>query len=209
MARAIWTGSLSFGLVNVPVGLYTATEDKTVRFNQFHAGTGERIKQKRVSETTGEEVEFSEIVKGYDLKDGNVVLITPEELEAIEPGRSREIAIMDFVDLDDIDPIFYKSSYFLAPQGDMGRRAYALLREAMDESRKVGIATFVLRGKQHLVAVRPEKEVIGLETMYFADEVRDPAKEIDGIPVEAEFQPRELDTAKLLIESMATKWNPA
>ncbi len=209
MARAIWTGSLSFGLVNVPVGLYTATEDKTVRFNQFHAGTGERIKQKRVSETTGEEVEFSEIVKGYDLKDGNVVLITPEELEAIEPGRSREIAIMDFVDLDDIDPIFYKSSYFLAPQGDMGRRAYALLREAMDESRKVGIATFVLRGKQHLVAVRPEKEVIGLETMYFADEVRDPAKEIDGVPVEAEFQPRELDTAKLLIESMATKWNPA
>ena len=159
--------------------------------------------------STGEEVEFSDIVKGYDLKDGNVVLITPDELEAIEPGRSREIAIMDFVDLDDIDPIFYKSSYFLAPQGDMGRRAYALLREAMDESRKVGIATFVLRGKQHLVAVRPEKEVIGLETMYFADEVRDPAKEIDGVPVEAEFQPRELDTAKLLIESMATKWNPA
>jgi DNA end-binding protein Ku len=209
MARAIWTGSLSFGLVNVPVGLFTATEDKTVRFNQFHAGTGERIKQKRVSESTGEEVEFSDIVKGYDLKDGNVVLITPEELEAIEPGRSREIAIMDFVDLDDIDPIFYKSSYFLAPQGEMGRRAYALLREAMDESRKVGIATFVLRGKQHLVAVRPEKEVIGLETMYFADEVRDPAKEIDGVPVEAEFQPRELETAKLLIESMATKWNPA
>jgi DNA end-binding protein Ku len=209
MARAIWTGSLSFGLVNVPVGLFTATEDKTVRFNQFHAGTGERIKQKRVSESTGEEVEFSDIVKGYDLKDGNVVLITPEELEAIEPGRSREIAIMDFVDLDDIDPIFYKSSYFLAPQGEMGRRAYALLREAMDESRKVGIATFVLRGKQHLVAVRPEKEVIGLETMYFSDEVRDPAKEIDGVPVEAEFQPRELETAKLLIDSMATKWNPA
>jgi DNA end-binding protein Ku len=209
MARAIWTGSLSFGLVNVPVGLYTATEDRTVRFNQFHAGTGERIRQKRVGEKTGEEVEYTDVVKGYDLKDGNVVLITPEELEAIEPGRSKEIAITDFVDLDDIDPIFYKSSYYLAPQGDMGRRAYALLREAMDESRKVGIATFVLRGKQHLVAVRPEKDVIGLETMYFADEVRDPRSEIDGVPVEAEFQPRELDTAKMLIDSMTTRWNPA
>jgi DNA end-binding protein Ku len=209
MARAIWTGSLSFGLVNVPVGLYTATEDKTIRFNQFHVGSGDRIRQKRVNEKTGEDVDYSEVVKGYDLKDGNVVLITPEELEAIEPGRSREIAITDFVDLDDIDPIFYKSSYYLAPQGDMGRRAYALLREAMADVRKVGIATFVLRGKQHLVAVRPETDVIGLETMYFADEVRDPKSEIDGVPVEAEFKPRELETAKMLIDSMTTKWNPS
>jgi DNA end-binding protein Ku len=209
MARAIWTGSLSFGLVNVPVGLFAATEDKTIRFNQFHAESGDRIRQKRVNEKTGEDVEFSEVVKGYDLGDGKVALISPEELEAIEPGRTREISITDFVDLDDIDPIFYKSSYYLAPQGEIGRRAYALLRTAMEESRKVGIATFVLRGKQHLVAVRPETEVIGLETMFFADEVRDPAKEIYGIPVEAEFQPRELDTAKLLIDSMSTKWNPA
>jgi DNA end-binding protein Ku len=208
MARAIWTGSLSFGLVNVPVGLYAATDDKSIHFNQFQAGTQDRVRNKRVNESTGEEVPYSEIVKGYDLGDGSFVVVTPDELEAIEPGRSREIAIQDFVDLDDIDPIFYRTSYYLAPQGEQARRAYALLRAAMEDSRKIGIATFVLRGKQYLVAVRPETEVIGLETMFFSDEVRDPAQEIDGVPVETEIKERELETAKLLIDSMSTKWQP-
>jgi DNA end-binding protein Ku len=208
MARAIWTGSLSFGLVNVPVGLYAATDDKSIHFNQFQAGTQDRVRNKRVNESTGEEVPYSDIVKGYDLGDGSFVIVTPEELEAIEPGRSREIAIMDFVDLDEIDPIFYRTSYYLAPQGEQARRAYALLRAAMEDSRKIGIATFVLRGKQYLVAVRPETEVIGLETMFFSDEVRDPAQEIDGVPVETEIKERELETAKLLIDSMSTKWEP-
>ncbi|MGO9343066.1 MAG: Ku protein, partial [Acidimicrobiales bacterium] len=122
---------------------------------------------------------------------------------------SREISITDFVDLDDIDPIYYRTSYYLAPQGEQARRAYALLRAAMEESRKVGIATFVMRGKQYLVAIRPESEVIGLETMFFSDEVRDPAQEIDGVPVEADIKARELETAKLLIDSMATDWEPA
>jgi DNA end-binding protein Ku len=166
------------------------------------------VRNKRVNESTGEEVQYSEIVKGYDIGDGSYVIVSPEELEAIEPGRSREISITDFVDLDDIDPIYYRTSYYLAPQGDQARRAYALLRAAMAESRKVGIATFVMRGKQYLVAIRPESEVIGLETMYFSDEVRDPAQEIDGIPVEAEIKPRELETAKLLIDSMAADWEP-
>ena len=160
--------------------------------NQFQTGTQDRVRNKRVNESTGEEVQYSEIVKGYDIGDGNYVIVSPEELEAIEPGRSREISITDFVDLDDIDPIYYRTSYYLAPQGDQARRAYALLRAAMEESRKVGIATFVMRGKQYLVAIRPETEVIGLETMYFSDEVRDPAQEIDGIPVEADIKPREL-----------------
>jgi DNA end-binding protein Ku len=208
MARAIWTGSLSFGLVNVPVGLFAATDDKSIHFNQFQDGTQDRVRNKRVNERTGDEVAYSEIVKGYDLGDGQFAIITPEELEAIEPGRSRDIAISDFVDLDDIDPIYYRSSYYLAPQNEQARRAYALLRAAMEDSRKIGIATFVMRGKQYLVAVRPEKEVIGLETMYFSDEVRDPREEIDGVPVEAEFSERELDTAKLLIDSMSTKWEP-
>jgi DNA end-binding protein Ku len=208
MARAIWTGSLSFGLVNVPVGLYAATDDKSIHFNQFQAGTEDRVRNKRVNERTGEEVPYSEIVKGYDIGDGSYVIVSPEELEAIEPGRSREISITDFVDLDDIDPIYYRTSYYLAPQGEQARRAYALLRAAMEESRKVGIATFVMRGKQYLVAIRPEREVIGLETMYFSDEVRDPAEEIDGVPVEAEIKARELDTAKLLIDSMAADWVP-
>jgi DNA end-binding protein Ku len=209
MARAIWTGSLSFGLVSVPVGLFTATDDKSIHFNQFQAGTSDRVRNKRVNESTGEEVAYSDIVKGYDLGDGQFVILTPEELEAVEPGRSREIAILDFVDLDDIDPVFYRTAYYLAPHNEQARRAYALLREAMEESRKVGIATFVMRGKQYLVAVRPEREVIGLETMFFADEVRDPAKEIEGIPVDAEIKPRELETAKLLIDSMATAWDPS
>src|SRR3984957_3873052 len=209
MARAIWTGSLSFGLVNVPVGLYAATDDKSIHFNQFQTGTQDRVRNKRVNEKTGEEVPFGEIVKGYDLGDGSFAIITPEELEAIEPGRSREIAITDFVDLDEIDPIYFRTSYYLAPQGEQARRAYALLRAAMEESRKIGIATFVMRGKQYLVAVRPEAEVIGLETMYFPDEVRDPKSEIDGIPVESEIKDRELETAKLLIDSMSTEWEPS
>jgi len=209
MPRAIWTGSLSFGLVNVPVGLFTATEDRTVHFNQFQAGTGDRIRQKRVNERTGDEVEYADVVKGYDLGGGEYVIITPEELESVEPGRSRTIEIIDFVDLDDIDPIYYKSTYFLAPQGEQAVRAYALLRQAMIEEKKVGVATLVLRSKQHLVAIRPTRAVLALETMYFADEVRDPAKEIDSVPGDMTFKGRELDTAKLLVESMASPWDPA
>ncbi len=207
MPRAIWTGSLSFGLVNVPVGLFTATDDKTIHFNQFQAGTPDRVRQKRVNERTGEDVEYSEIVKGYDLGGGEYVLVTPEELESVEPGRSRTIEITDFVDLDEIDPIYYKSTYYVAPQGDQAVRPYALLREAMEANKKVAIASVVLRTKEHLVAIRPTESVLALETMYFVDEIRDPTKEIP-IPSEITFTGRELDTAKLLVESMATHWDP-
>jgi len=148
-------------------------------------------------------------VKGYDLGGGRYVVVEPEELEAVEPGRSRNIEITDFVDLDDIDPVFYKSTYYLAPQGAGAERAYALLRQAMDETKKVGIATFVMRGKQHLVAIRPDERVLALETMYFADEVRDPVTELGTLPGEdVTFQGRELDTAKLLVDSMTTEWQP-
>ena len=208
MARAIWSGSLSFGLVSVPVELYSATEDRSVRFNQFQAGTSDRIRNKRVNERTGDEVEFGDIVKGYDLGGGEYVIVTPEELEAVEPGRSRNVEITDFVDLDEIDPIYYQKTYYLAPKGEQAERAYALLRRAMDESRKVAVATLVMRGNQYLVAVRPESRVLVLETMYFADEVRDPAKEVPGIPVEENFTKREVDTAKMLIESMDSEWEP-
>ncbi len=208
MARAIWTGMLSFGLVNVPVGLYSATEDKTVHFNQFQAGTSDRVRQRRVNERTGEDVEFSSIVKGYDLGSGEYVMVSSEELESVEPGATRTIELTDFVDLEEIDPIYYKATYYLGPQGKDAQRAYALLRKAMESSKKVGIATFVMRSKQHLVAIRPEKSVLALETMYFADEVRDPTKEIDGLSTDTEFKGRELDTAKLLIESMSAPWDP-
>jgi DNA end-binding protein Ku len=209
MPRAIWTGSLSFGLVNVPVGLFAATDDKAIHFNQFQAGTPDRIRQKRVNERTGDEVEYADVVKGYDLGGGEYVIVTPEELESVEPGRSRTIEITDFVDLDDIDPIYYKSTYYLGPQGDQAVRPYALLREAMAESNKVAVASLVLRTKEHLVTIRPAQSVLALETMYFADEIRDPVKEVPGVPTDVGFSGRELSTAKLLIESMASPWDPS
>jgi DNA end-binding protein Ku len=208
MARAVWTGSLSFGLVNVPVGLYSATEDRSIRFNQFRAGTSERIRNKRVGEQTGEEVAFADIVKGYDLGGGEYVILTPEELASVAPGPSRTIEVTDFVELADIDPIYFDKPYFLAPHGKNGDRAYELLRKVMADTNKVAIATFVMREKQYLVAVRPEKNALVLETLLFADEVRDPVEEIDVLPVQASFEDREVEMAKLLIDSMTTAWEP-
>jgi DNA end-binding protein Ku len=208
MPRAIWTGALAFGLVNVPVGLYSATEDKTVHFNQFEAGTSDRIRYKRVNERTGDEVGYDKIVRGYEVTKGNFVLITDEELEAAEPGRSRTIDITDFVDLDEIDPIYFQKSYYLAPVGDGAQRAYLLLRTALAATNRAGIATFVMRGKQYLVAVRAEDDVLMLETMFFADEIRDPQSLIGDLPSGHTAGGRELTIAKQLIESMTAKWQP-
>ena len=208
MAKAVWTGSLSFGLVNVPVGLYSATEDQSIHFNQFRAGTSERIRNKRVGELTGDEVAYSDIVKGYDLGGGEYVILTPEELTSVAPGPSRTIEVTDFVELSEIDPIYFDKPYFLAPHGKNGDRAYELLRKVMAETNKVAIATFVMRDKQYLVAVRPEKSALVLETLLFADEVRDPVKEIEVLPVQASFEDREIEMAKLLIDSMTTAWQP-
>jgi DNA end-binding protein Ku len=208
MARAIWTGSLAFGLVNVPVGLYSATEDKTVHFYQFEAGTSDRIRYKRVNERTGREVDYGRIVKGYEVRKGNFVMITDEELEAVEPGRSRTIDITDFVDLDEIDPIYFQKTYYLAPQGDGADHSYMLLREAMAATNKAGIATFVMRGKQYLGAVRAAEDVLMLETMFFADEIRDPGSELESLPTGIAAASRELAVAKQLIESMGTEWQP-
>lgn len=208
MPRALWTGSLSFGLVNVPVGIYAATEDKAIRFNQFQKGTADRIRNRRVNERTGEEVSFDEIVKGYDLGGGEYVIITPEELAAVAPGPSRTIDISDFVDLGDIDPVYFDRPYYLAPQGKGSERAYALLLEAMATMGKVALGRFVMRDKQYLVAVRPQQRALVLETLHFADEVRDPVRDIDVLPVEATFEDREMEMAKLLIDSMTTAWDP-
>jgi DNA end-binding protein Ku len=208
MARVIWTGSLAFGLVNVPVGLYAATEDKTVHFNQFEAGTTDRIRNKRVNERTGKEVDYADIVRGHEVGKGNFVLISDEELEAVEPGRSRTIEISDFVDLHDIDPIYFRKTYYLAPKGEGAEHAYALLREAMDRTGKAGIATFVMRGKQYLVSIRAGEDVLVLETLYFADEIRDPQTEIGELPSRRASKGRELAVATQLIESMASEWKP-
>jgi DNA end-binding protein Ku len=208
MARVIWTGSLAFGLVNVPVGLYAATEDKTVHFNQFEAGTTDRIRYKRVNERTGKEVDYAGIVKGHEVGKGNFVLISDEELEAVEPGRSRTIEISDFVDLHDIDPIYFRKTYYLAPRGEGAEHAYTLLREAMARTGKAAVATFVMRGKQYLVSIRAGDDVLVLETMYFADEIRDPRTEIGELPSKRAPKGRELAVATQLIESMASEWKP-
>lgn len=205
MARAIWTGSVAFGLVNVPVGLYAATEDRTVHFNQFQEGTSDRIRYKRVNERTGREVDLAHIVRGHELSDGNYVLLSGEELEAVEPGRSRTVDITDFVDLAEIDPIYYQNSYYLGPRGEGAARPYALLHRAMADTGKAGIATFVMHGKQYLCTIRAaEPDVLVLETMFFADEVRDPADVIEDLPAGETFRGRELTIAKQLVESMTT-----
>jgi len=208
MARTIWKGSLSFGLVNVPVGLYPATQDKSIHFNQFEKGTSDRIRYKKVNERTGEEVESANIIKGFDLGGGEYVMLNDDELAAAEPERSRQIEITDFVDLDDIDPVFYRTTYYLAPEGNGSDKPYALLKKAMKESRKVGIATMVMRNKEYLVAIRPEGDVLALETMFFADEVRSPSQELPRIPDDADLTDREVSMAHVLIDSMESEWDP-
>jgi DNA end-binding protein Ku len=206
--RAIWKGALSFGLVNIPVGLYPATSDKSIHFNQFEEGTSDRIRYKKVNERTGEEVSQDRIVRGFDLGGGEYVILSDEELESAEPKKSRQIEISDFVDISDIDPVFYRSSYYLAPEGEGADKAYALLRQAMGEAGKIAIASLVMRNKEYLVAIRPEDDALALHTMYFSDEVRTPGKEFE-VPEDAEVSERELSMAQLLIESMENDWDPS
>lgn len=209
MARPIWTGSLGFGLVSVPVALFAATEDHGVHFHQLEEGTADRIRYRRVNERTGEEVARDHIVRGLNVGDGEYVIVEDDELDTIAPRRSTTIEITDFVDLAEIDPVYYDTTYYIAPRGDAAARAYALLRAAMEQTQKVGIALFVLRGKERVVAVRPERHTLAMETMYFADEVRDPEAEIPDLPGDVELGERELKTACMLIESLATEWEPS
>lgn len=208
MARVIWSGALAFGLVNIPIGLYAATEDRTVHFNQFQKGTSDRIRYKRVNERTGEEVPFKEIVKGREVDEDTYVLVTDDELESVEPGRTRTIDITDFVDLSEVDPIYFQKTYYLAPRGDGADRSYELLHQAMSATNRVGIATLVMRSKEYLVAVRPQEKILALETMYFADEIRDPVEATGYEPTGRTAKPREVTIARQLIESMTTDWDP-
>jgi DNA end-binding protein Ku len=208
MARTIWKGALSFGLVNVPVGLYTATQDKGIHFNQLEEGTSDRIRYKKVNERTGTEVDNDHIVKGFDLGGGEYVILTDEELESAEPERTRLIDITDFVDQDEIDPIYYRTTYYLAPEGEAGEKAYALLRQAMRDSKKIAIGTIVMRNKEYPVAIRPDDNVLNLETMYFADEIRAPGKELPELPSSKQLTGREISMAQQLIESMESAWEP-
>jgi DNA end-binding protein Ku len=210
MARAIWTGSITFGLVTVPVGLFSATEDHSVHFHQYQRGTTDRIRNRRVNERTGEEVAFSEIVKGFDTDDGQVVIVEPRELEEIAPGRSRSIDVLAFVDLDEIDPIYFQKTYWLAPAKEENAKVYALLASAMAATNRAAVATFVMRNKQYLAAVRAHTDgrTLTLETLNYADEVRDPAESLDHLPDAGPTDGREFDMARTLIESMSAPWRP-
>ena len=207
MARAIWSGAISFGLVTVPVKLFTAVSSKTVHFHQLHASDGVRIQQKRVCPADGEEVPYDEIVKGYEIAPDRYVVIEPEELQSLERSRSATIDIEEFVNLDEIDPILYDHPYYLAP-GPGGAKPYKLLVEAMGKANKVAIARFVLRSKEKLVAIRASGDALLLETMIFSDEVL-PADRLDEMPDDTvKTTDKERQIAQQLIETLAAKFDP-
>jgi DNA end-binding protein Ku len=207
MARAIWSGAISFGLVNIPVRLYSAVSRKTVRFHQLDSADNGRIQQKRVNPRTGEEVPYENLVKGYEIGPDSYVVIDPDELDSLSPEKTRTIDIEDFVDLDQIDPIFYDHPYYLAP-GTGAEKAYKLLLDAMKESGKVAIARVVLRSKENLVAIRPRDGVMTMETLLFADEVI-PPDSLDDMPEsKGKTTKRELDMAQQLIDSLSGDFDP-
>jgi len=200
---------LTFGLVTIPIKLYPAVQRRTVRFNQLDGEDHARIQQRRVNARTGEEVPYERLVKGYELTPDRYVVITPEELESLDPKRSRTIEIEDFVDVSQIDPILYDAPYYVAP-AEGGAKPYRLLLDAMAETNRVGIARMVLRTKEHVVALRATGPVLEMSTLLFADEVVDPAK-IEELEAAAQVEPvkRELDVAKQLIGSLAAEFDPS
>lgn len=208
MPRAIWTGAISFGLVTVPVKLYSAVDRKVVRFHQLSGKTGVRVAQKRVDPQTEEEVPYQELVKGYEIAPDRYVVIEPSELDTLEPVKTKTIEIEDFVELSQIDPIFYDHPYYLAP-GTGGAKPYRLLLEAMEETGRVAIARVVIRSKEQLVAVRPMGDALGMATMLFSDEILPPER-IDEVAEAAKVKTtkRELDIARQLIESLSGDFEP-
>jgi DNA end-binding protein Ku len=204
--RAIWKGSISFGLVNIPIGLYPATRREDVSFRQLRADDFSPIRYKRVAEADGEEVPWEKIVKGYEHEKGQFVLVTDEDFEKAMPEATQSIDITEFVDLSEIDPMFFDKPYYLEPQKG-GKKAYALLRETLKETGKVGIARVVIKTRQHLAAVKPKEDALVLELMHFPDEVLEPAG-LD-IPREEKLGKKEMDMAKSLVETMSGKWHPA
>ncbi|HEX4940906.1 MAG TPA: Ku protein [Actinomycetota bacterium] len=205
MPRAMWKGAISFGLVTIPVSVYPATEEKTLRFNQLHDDDGGRIRMKRVCSVDGEEVGYEHIVKGYEYEKDRYVILTDDDFEAIPVESSRAIDIQQFVDLEEIDPMLYKKSYYLVPE-ETGAKAYALLREALNRSGKVGVAKVSFRDKEHLAALRFRDDAFVLETMYWPDEIRE--ADFGGVDVSMKVRPNELDMAQTLIDNLSADWDP-
>ncbi len=210
MARAIWSGAISFGLVNIPVKLFSAVSKKTVRFHQLDSKDNTRIQQKRVNPATGEEVPYEQLVKGFELSPDRYVVVRPEELESIEPKKTRTIEIEDFVEIDQIDPIYYDHPYYLAP-GTGAAKPYKLLLEALKESGRVGIARVVIRSKEQLVAIRPRDDVLTMETLLFGDEVVPPEDLGDDLEAtsDAKATKKEVQMAQQLIDSLSSDFDPS
>jgi DNA end-binding protein Ku len=191
------------------VAMYSATREHEVSFHQFQKGTSDRIRYKRVNERTGREVDFADIVKGAEVGGGKYVMLDPDELDAVAPGRSRSLEVHAFVDLDEIDPIYFQKTYYLAPASDETAKTYALLRDAMADANRAAVGTLVMRGKEYLTTIRSDEKLLVLETMFFADEVRDPRKDLDRLPGKLKLSPKELNMAGQLIDSMSGPWKPA
>jgi DNA end-binding protein Ku len=209
MARAIWSGSVSFGLVNVPVRVMAATVDKDIHFHQVDEKSGDRLRHRRVSERTGREVPSERIANGFEVSSGHWVVLSSEELGAAEPERTHTIDIEDFVKLDEIDPLQFERSYWLTPTDQEGaKRSYALLRTAMERTGRVAIGRFVMRSRERLVAVRPLQGALALHTMLFGDELVKASK-VEGLPVRVKAGDREVAAAVTLIDSLATDWDPS
>jgi DNA end-binding protein Ku len=208
MARAIWSGSISFGLLNVPVKLYSAVARRSIGLREIRESDGARIRHRRVAEGTEEEVPYEEIIKAFEISKGQYVPLTKDELAALAPEKSRAIEVRDFVDLEEIDPIYFDSPYYLGP-ADGAERAYSLLARAMADSGKIAVARFVLRNKEHLAAIRPSDGVLTLTTMRFADEVVPPSELDDALPSkQPKVDKREIEMAGQLIDSLTRSFDP-
>jgi DNA end-binding protein Ku len=208
MARAIWSGSISFGLLNVPVKLYSAVARRGISLREIRESDGVRIRHRRVAEGTDEEVPYEKIQKAFEITSGNYVPISKDELAALAPKKSRAIEVQDFVDLGEIDPIYFDSPYYLGP-AEGAEKAYSLLASAMEGSGKVAISRFVFRNKEHLAALRTDGGVLTLTTMRFADEVVPPAELEDVLPAEKpKLAKKEVDMAERLIDSLTSEFDP-
>jgi DNA end-binding protein Ku len=208
MPRAIWSGSLSFGLVSVPVKAFSAVNDHNLHFHQLQKKTGARIKYDKVSAKTGKSIDSDDIERGFELSKGKYVVVDTDELDALQPQTTRTIDITDFVDLNAVDPIYYDHTYWLAPDGDAADRAYRLLLAAMESAERVAIGTVVMRNKQYLAAIRPLDGALAMSTMRFADEIV-PRKKIAGVPsARSKPAPKELALAQQIIDSLASDWDP-
>ncbi|MGW7537114.1 non-homologous end joining protein Ku [Amycolatopsis sp. NPDC054798] len=205
--RPVWQGALSFGLVNVPVRMYKAVEDHAVHFTQFQRGTRDRIRYRRVNERTGDEVSYDDIVRGREVGDDEYVLVEQDELDEIAPGRSRSLEVESFVDLAEVDPMYFDRAYWLAPAKEEAQRPYVLLLDALSQRDKAAVAKFVFHGREHLALARAGDGVIVLNTLHYAAEMRS-AEDVPQLPAKAKTNQKELDLAVKLIDAMSEPWEP-